>query len=251
MTRAAGRSSGTANISVDLACRCSEQHPSQVLPQEQFPSGHPQFPPQHSSLGMVINPNGTPRSLAPIAAVGYTIMLPGSSLTPTPILRFVGGAGRAAARAKNCSIIRDDVYLGSRDDEELGRPRPCWLSIHVPHPSAQFGREGSAYSEPRCSTQPGQLHSTPQVQPEPARDAISSMGGMKPKSGMASAGEGEEVENRNGGNSGPGVLSWVCFARLQDGCGEDGRAVLREVELGSPEQHSSAARARVARPVAG
>jgi len=119
-------------------------------------------------------------------------------------------------------------------------------------PSAQSSLEVSAYSEPLCSTQPGQLHSTPQVQPEPAREAISSMGGMKPKSGTASVGrEGEEVEKRNGGNSGPGALSWVCLARLCDRDGVGRLVHLRDIAvvLGSTEQHSSATCARVASPV--
>lgn len=119
-------------------------------------------------------------------------------------------------------------------------------------PSAQSSLEVSAYSEPLCSTQPGQLHSTPQVQPEPAREAISSMGGMKPKSGTASVGrEGEEVEKRNGGNSGPGALSWVCLARLCDRDGVGRLEHLRDIAvvLGSTEQHSSATCARVASPV--
>lgn len=153
-------------ISGGLVCRCSVQHPSHEFPQEQSPSGHPHFPPQHSSFGMVIKPNGTPRSLVSIAAVGYTMTLPGSSCTPMPILRFVGGGGRAAARAKNWSII--GVYLGSTG--------PCWLSIHVlQSPWSQLGRSVSACSEPRCSTHPGHVHSMPQVQPNPAMEVISSI----------------------------------------------------------------------------
>jgi len=49
---------------------CSEQHPSQDLPHPQLSGGHPQRPPQHSSLGISIKPNGTPRSFFSMAVIG-------------------------------------------------------------------------------------------------------------------------------------------------------------------------------------
>jgi len=124
-------------------------------------------------------------------------------------LRLEGGAGSAAARAKKRSMM-----LVVDEDSKPGSAMPCLLSTHVPHVAPQLGCSWSACSGPRCSTHPGQLQSTPHVQPEPARDSISLIGGMKGKSGTSGVCAGESSENRNGGSSGGGWLCSVrCFSR--------------------------------------
>lgn len=117
------------------AVGCSLQHPSQAFPHPQVPSGQAQRPPQHSSFGKVTRPKASARSVALRAASGYTMTFIVSSSTPTPILRFAGGAGRAAARAKKRSRI-----FAAEEEAGLGNATPAVWSTQVPQPSTQFLR---------------------------------------------------------------------------------------------------------------
>lgn len=110
----AGEAAGRAVVSfldgLDLLARCSMQHPLHDFPHSQVPFGHAHWPPQHSSLGKLTKPNGAPRRLSK-AAAGYTMIFIGSMPTPKPILRLLGGAGSAAARAKNWSMMLSLIWL--------------------------------------------------------------------------------------------------------------------------------------------
>jgi hypothetical protein len=141
-----------------------EQQPSQELPQPHRLSGHPQLPPQHSSLGR-LRPKALALFLDSQAQFGYTLISVGSNCAPIPFRR--GGAGKAAAFAKNRSIMVIASGEPPMEGNEVVRS-----SMHVPQPSAQFFRSGRACSTPRCSVQPGQAQRSPQVQPEPASETI-------------------------------------------------------------------------------
>lgn len=140
----------------------------------------------------------------------------GSMPTPTPILRLLGGAGSAAARARNLwmMLVSALSLVRAAGESSPGSATPACSSTHVPHPSAQLLRSLAACSDPRCSTHPGQAHSSPQVQPEPAREVIVLIGGMVANVGMD--GEGADSLNRMGGRSGPGAARSIlmCFVRL-------------------------------------
>lgn len=135
------------------------------------------------------------------------MMFMGSSSTPPGILRFAGGAGSAAARAKNLSRKLGLLLLSTALKPWPGNSMPALLSTQVPHPSAQSLRSVEACFAPRCSTHPGQAHLSPQVHPEPARDEISLIEGMVGNVGIGVVifdVEAEDASRYIGANVGPG-----------------------------------------------
>ena len=123
------------------------QPPSQSFPHPHFPSRHEHRPPQHFSLGRLTSPNATPCPPAALATSGYIMTFMGSRSAPKPILRLVGGKGRAAARAKNRSR---KFGVGLVLESALGKAIPLLWSIQFPHPSVQSFSSFEACSIPRC-----------------------------------------------------------------------------------------------------
>lgn len=183
------------------------------------PSGQLHWPPQHSSFGRLTVPN--PNGCAPTIGA-YTVVSIGSN----NILRCTGGGGSAAARAKKRS--RKLTLVPGPSPRRSGSALPMLGSTHVPQPSAQSVRartlstssssssSASSSTGARCSTHPGHAHLTPHVQPDPASDASSLIGGIEANSGIGDAGaDGEEVKYSSGARSGPGAAGGaVCLGRL-------------------------------------
>lgn len=104
----------------------------------------------------------------------------------TPTLRFTGGMGRGAARAKNWSIM----LFPLAPCPKVGSSMPAEWSTQWVHPSAQSLCSFKTWIGPRCSTQPGQAHRSPQVHPDPAIELKALNGGIVGKSGTIIEDEG-------------------------------------------------------------
>jgi len=115
----------------------SRQHPAQDTLQLQWPVEQLHRPPQHSNLGRLTDPKA--KDCGPDALVGSIYKLVSiRSKEYEAVLRWEGGGGRAAARAKKMS---KKLVPGPPEELlEFGRFGKAILvvgSMQVPHPSAQ------------------------------------------------------------------------------------------------------------------